>query len=241
MFVNTARLTSFRQIAVNRIRAQIEVNITLTFNAIACPQFQRDSPRYHIAAGKVLDLGRVFLHEALATPVNQHPAFTADTFGDEEPCRIQARGMKLVEFHNLKRHTLPKANYRTIARQAVCIAGPFPNFAPTARGKDDTFTLENMQIAAINIDRYDASDCTVVHNQINNMIFIKEIHVVFDTLLVKRLQDHMPGAVCRMTSSTNMITCLVVGVPAKSPLRDFALLGAVKGQAHVFKLDNRVN
>src|SRR5215470_9816967 len=94
-------------------------------------------------------------------------------------------------------------------------------------------TPRRKQTTAINVDRDNARYRTIVHNQVNDVIFIEEIHVVLDALLVKRLQDHMSGAVSSMTCTADRFACLVVDVPAKAALRDFAILSAIKRQAHM--------
>ena len=79
----------------------------------------------------------------------------------------------------------------------------------------------------------DAANGVIDPNQVNHLVFVVEIYFVFDALLIQRLQNHMAGAVGRVTRPHHRFAGVVVGVATKTALRNFAVWKTVKWQSHV--------
>ena len=56
----------------------------------------------------------------------------------------------------------------------------------------------------------------VIHDQIEDQKFVVEINASFDALLIKRLQNHVTGAIRRVTGTMNRSLTEFSGVPTES-------------------------
>ena len=146
--------------------------------------------------------------------------------------------MELVEFHILQRQAAPQRQGGAIARQAMGVAREGPHPSPTAGGEERRFSVENMPGAAAQLERHAAADRRAIHRQIHDVEFVEESDFLLDALLIKRLQDHMPGAISGMAGASNRAFAKVARMAAEAALADPAGRGAVEGQAHVLQLDD---
>jgi hypothetical protein len=78
-------------------------------------------------------------------------------------------------------------------------------------------------------------------NQIHDLEFVEKGHLVLDALLVKGLQDHVPGAIGRIAGPPNRPFAEVARVPAEAALVDASFRGAVERQAAVFQIVDRLD
>src|SRR5690606_29024492 len=135
--------------------------------------------------------------------------------------------VELVKFHVLHSDTPAEQDRCAITGQAVRVACHLPYTPPTAGSEEGRFGVEDVEFAGSKLDRHRADGSALIHDNIHHLIFIEEAHLVFDALLVQRLQDHMAGAVCRMTGPAHGFFAKVAGVPAKAPLADASVRRAV--------------
>jgi hypothetical protein len=63
--------------------------------------------------------------------------------------------------------------------------------------------MEDVQVPRANFYRYHASTSAVAHQHIHHMELIKELDILFDALLIERLQDHVTGTVSSVASTAN--------------------------------------
>ena len=98
-----------------------------------------------------------------------------------------------------------------------------------------------MQLAGVQAYGHDAVALAIRDEQVDHLELVEELDLLLDAVLVKRLQDHVPGAVGGVTGALDGLFGLVVGVAAKPALADLAVGRAVKGQAHVLKVDDGVD
>src|SRR5690606_18677755 len=141
----------------------------------------------HVAAGKVLDLRRVLLHEALAVPVDQHAAFAAHALGYQDAELEDAGRVELEELHILHRHAAPEHRRRAVTGQAERVARHLPAAAPAAGREHRRLAVENMEIAAVQVDRDDANAHAVIDQNIDDMELVVKLDAGLDALLVQRL------------------------------------------------------
>jgi hypothetical protein len=78
--------------------------------------------------------------------------------------------------------------------------------------------------------------CPSSYQEINDLVFVVERHIVLDTLLVNGLQDHVTGAVGRMTGPAHRLLGRVIRMPAKRALSNFAVRRPIERQSHVFQI-----
>jgi hypothetical protein len=89
--------------------------------------------------------------------------------------------------------------------------------------------------------RNDAAAGRAVHNQFHDLKFIEKVDVVFNTLLIKGLQNHMAGPVRGVTGPSNRRFAEILGMPSEPPLIDFSFPGPAEGKAPVFQVVNRLD
>jgi hypothetical protein len=78
-------------------------------------------------------------------------------------------------------------------------------------------------------------------NQIDHLEFVEKGDLVLDALLVKGLQNHVPGAVGGVAGPLHRPLPEVARVTAESPLVDAPFRGAVEGQSPVFQIVDRLD
>src|SRR5262249_7642646 len=122
------------------------------------------------------------------------------------------------KFHIFQRDAAAVTDGPAVARQAVGIVCRFPELAPTTCRKDHAFALEDVQVAAIHVDRHESRHRAVVHDPVYHVIFVEENHVGVDTLLIQRWQTQVAGAVSSMAGPPNWFTRFVIGMPAEASL-----------------------
>ena len=88
----------------------------------------------------------------------------------------------------------------------------------SACGEDDSFGMDRMQFARGEFNGDNARSFPVDHDEIKHLIFIKEVDLVLNALLIQRLQDHVTRAVCGVRGSSHGFASFIVGVPAKRSL-----------------------
>ena len=114
------------------------------------------------------------------------------------------------------------------------VGGDFPHFAKTAGGEHGGFAVEYVCFAGAQLNSHNPIALVAVHDDVNHLKFIKKLDIVFNTVLVQCLQDHVAGAVGSMAGPLNSLLGLGVGMSAKAALANFAIGGAVEWQPHVF-------
>jgi hypothetical protein len=78
-------------------------------------------------------------------------------------------------------------------------------------------------------------------DQIHHLELVEKGHLVLDALLVKGLQDHVPGAVRRVAGPAHRCFAEVARMPAETALVDAPFRGAVEGQTPVFQIVDRLD
>jgi hypothetical protein len=110
-----------------------------------------------------------------------------------------------------------------------------------ACGEDNRFGMDGVQFACCQFHCHNASGLAIDHDEIKHLIFIKEIDLVLQALLVQGLQDHVSRAVGGVCRAADGFARFVVGMPAKRTLGNFAFGRAVEGQTHVFEFEHGVD
>ncbi len=81
----------------------------------------------------------------------------------------------------------------------------------------------------------------VLEHDVEHLVLVEEVDLARDALLVERLQDHVAGAVGRITGPSHRSLAVVASVAAEPALVDAALGRAVERQAEVLELDDSVD
>src|SRR6266511_5625069 len=103
----------------------------------------------------------------------------------------------------------------------------------SSSGEDHCLGVERVQFARGKFHGDYTSRFSVDNQEIQNLIFIEERHLVFQTLLIQGLQDHMTRAIRGMAGASHGFARLIISMTTERSLRDASYGRAVKGQPHV--------
>jgi len=149
--------------------------------------------------------------------------------------------MELEEFHILQWNSASHEDGGAIACERVGVGGDFPTASPAASGEQGCFAVENMEVASRNFDGNYTAYGVAFADDVYNVIFVVEINIIFDTLLIQCLQNHVTSTVSSVACPHDGFTCIFVGMSTKTTLGNFAAGEAVEGQSHMFEFDNNIN
>src|SRR5690606_11476598 len=194
---------------------------------------------YHVTAGKVLGVGRITLHEALAVLVDQVSTFTTATFGNQYPGTGNTGRVELPHFHVLYRHASTQRHADAVAGVDQSIGSGGVDTARTTGGQHGGLGTDVDGFAGFNADGDNANDSAVlVLHQVNRVPLVKEGGVVVDVVLVQGVQQGVTGTVGRGTGTGSLTAITVVlGLATERTLVDTALLGTGERQSHVFQFE----
>ena len=204
---------------------QVQENVVLILaDAPAFADFDGHGTANHVAAGQVLGRRRVAFHEAFAFGIGQVTAFATRPFGDQAAGAIDAGGVELDEFVILQGQ--PGAGDHAVAvagagmgRGAGKIGAPV-----TACRQHHQMGVETVNGAVVQVPGDDALAFPVlVHDQVDGEVFDEEFGVLFQALLVKRVQHGMAGPVGGGAGALHGGLAEITHMAAEGPLIDFTL------------------
>src|SRR5258708_4842596 len=99
---------------------------------------------------------------------------------------------------------------------------------------------EAVQCAVLHVPgKHAAANTLLVHQEVERKIFDEELGVVFQALLVERVQGGVTGSVGRGTSALRHLLSVAYGLAAKGALINSAIFGARERNAVMFQLQYR--
>src|SRR5262249_32453888 len=129
--------------------------------------------------------------------------------------------------------------------RVVGVGGVLDHRAAPAGGQHDRLGVEDVDVAGgqfVGDDPGRDGACgRLRQGQIKRVELVEELDVMFDAVLVQRLQDHVAGAVGGVTGPPHGCLAVVAGVPAEPALVDAALGGAVERHPHLLEIEYRVD
>ena len=143
--------------------------------------------------------------------------------------------MELKELHVLHGYALPQGDGWTIAGQGMGVGRDLEHPSHATGGKQNRLGAEGMDLAVEYLVGRHAAGYAVLDQQIDDVVFVKELDVVADALLIQSLQDHVSRPVGGIARAAHRPLPKVVGVTAERPLGNLAIRCAVKGQAPVLQ------
>ncbi|MND83132.1 hypothetical protein D3C80_749820 [compost metagenome] len=238
------QLADAGQAAVQHFFAQVvelqQYVVLVRAHAVAGDDFLDHGTGDHVAAGQVLGVRCVTLHEALAVGVDQVTAFTAATFGDQYTGAGDAGRVELPHFDVLHRHAGTQGHAHAVAGVDQGVGGGGVDTAGTAGGQDHGLGTDVDGFAGLDADGDDADDGAVlVLHQVNGVPLVEERGAALQVGLVQGVQQGVTGTVGRGAGTGGLATLAeVLGLATERTLIDAALLGTGERQAHVFQLEH---
>ncbi len=191
---------------------------------------------------KVFHRRRIPRREGLAFVVSQNAAFAAGRLGKQNAELVEPGWVELIELHVHQRDAAAIGNRDSVASASHGIRGDLEDTSKATSGNQDRFGMQHMDLAGLYLACDDPATFAVFGKEhIQQEVFVEEIDVVFDALLVQRLDDHVTGAVGGEAGSHDGSLAEVAGVTAEPALVDQSFGRAVERQAHVLEVDDRVD
>ena len=132
---------------LRRVEEDVVVDLPVAAHAVAALELAQDGLADEVARRQVEELGRVFLHEALALSVPEHSALAPHRLGDEDAHAGDARGVELVELHVLEGDSPAEGQGETVARIGVGVGGGLEHPAEAAGREHDRLGPDGVQLA----------------------------------------------------------------------------------------------
>ena len=236
-----ARQALVDDLGIEMLDVQLDV-ILVGAAAAAFADFDGHRAADNVARSEVLGRRRIALHEALAARVGDVAAFAAHTLGDQTARAVDAGGMELDEFHVLDRQTGAHRHGAAVACAGVRRGGGEIDATVAAGRQHHHVGAEAMDRAVVEVPRHDAAaNAAFVHDEVEGEILDEELGVMFQRLLVERVQDGVAGTVGGGAGALSNALAEFGGHTAEWALINFALGGAAEGDAVVLKLDDGGN
>src|SRR5690606_26318487 len=238
------QFTDTRQNAVQHFHPQVvqlqHHVVAIRTTAVTGQDLFNHGAGYHVATGKVLGVGRIAFHEALAVLVDQVSTFTTATFGNQYPGTGNTGRVELPHFHVLYRHAGTQRHADAVAGVDQGIGSGGVDTARTTGGQHGGLGTDIDGFAGFNADGDNANDSAVlVLHQVNRVPLIKEGGVVLDVVLVQGVQQGVTGTVgCGAGAGGLATVTVILGLATERTLVDTALLGTGERQTHVFQFEN---
>ncbi len=247
--VRTSELGDVRELGIDVSRLQVgevQQDVILVGTATATlTDLVGHGTGNDVTRCEVLDGGCVTLHEALTIGVTQDATLATSRLGHQNAQACQAGRVELDELHVLQRQTRTERDGHAVTGQGVSVGRGLEDLARAAGGEDHGLGLEHVQLAGGQVVGDHTGGATALggvhHDQIEHVVLVVELHVVFDAVLVERLQNHVTGTVSGVARTADGVLTVVAGVTTETTLVDLALGRAVERQAHLLEVENRVN
>jgi len=144
--------------------------------------------------------------------------------------------MELVKLQVFEGNTTIDQHGLAITRVCVSIGCDSEHATETSCRKQNRLCLKGVDLPGreLNCDKSPAS--LTLDDNIQEIVFVKEGHTVFNALLVECLKDHMTGPVRSITGSPDRCLTEVPSMSPEPPLVDEPIRRTAERQALVFKL-----
>ncbi len=150
--------------------------------------------------------------------------------------------MELHELHVLERQSGAKRHRIAVAGTGMRRGAGEIDPAVTAGRQNGLLAPETVQRAVFHAQCDDAGTFAVlVHQQVEREILDMEMRLVLQALLVKRVENGVPGAVGSGAGAARHRLAIVERMTTERALVDLAFLGPREGNAVILELDHRRN
>ncbi len=190
----------------------------------------------HVAAGEVFGVGRIALHETLAVLVDQVTALAAGALGNQHALAGDAGGMELEKFHILQRHPDAQGHGHAVTGIDVSVSGGAEQLAATAAGDQGGLGLDQQGLTGFDLhDQGPEHLALIIADQIDGEVFVEEVGLGTDVLLIQGVQYGVAGAVGRCAGAGRLVATEILALSAEGALVDAAVVQTRKGHAEVFQ------
>ena len=214
-----------------------EAMIAFLAHAAAFADFRRHGTGHHVARCQILGAGRIALHETLALGIGEVTALTACAFGDQHARAVNAGGVELHEFHVLQWQAGAHHHAATVAGAGMGARGAVEHAPAAACRQHNGMTAEAMDRSVLHAQRDNTAAFAIFHDQIDREIFNEEVRVIFQRLLIERMQHGVTSTVSRGAGALHRRSGThILHMTAERALIDLALFRTAEWHAGMFQL-----
>ena len=172
--------------------------------------------------------------------VQQVPAFTTTAFGDQHTSTGDTGRVELPHLHILHRDARADRHANAVTGVDVGVRGGLINTACAASRQHRCARFEINHFTGFNAQRGTPDHCAIfIFHQIECIPLGENSGVVFQVLLIQRVQQSVTGTVSRCRGTCRLLAAEVFRLAAKRTLINGAIIQTGEWQAHVVKLENR--
>ncbi len=195
------------------------------------------APRDEVARRKVLQRGRIALHETLAVAVAQDRALASAALGQQHPGTGDTGRVELPELHVFKWDAGASRHAQPITGIDEGVGGGREDTTCATGGHQRGLRFEDVHLAGLHLQRRHADHVTVgIADQIERHPLDEEVGARLDVLLIERVQHRVAGAIGSSAGTLDGLLAIVGGVTAERTLVDRAIRVAVERHAEVLEL-----
>ena len=238
--LQNARQTGFQHLFTQVIQLQLGVWTPWAVTATTFTDFDHDGARHHVTTRQVFRIRRITLHEALTVFVQQVTTFTTAAFCHQNARAGDTGWVELPHFHILHRNTGANSHTNAVTGIDVGVSGGLINTPCPAGCQHGCARFEVNHFTG-----FDAQ-CGTTHNgtigifhQVQRIPLGENSGVVFQILLIKRVQQCVTGTVSRRCGTCRLLAAEVFRLTAKRTLIDGPILQTGERQPHVVQFQNR--
>jgi hypothetical protein len=147
--------------------------------------------------------------------------------------------VKLNKLHILQGNACLISQVNSITGVRETIGGGLVDFTKAAGSKERCLGLESVNLPGRDLVDDKTRDAMIRNDQIKEVEFLIDLDSFSERLQVEGVLHNPSGPVCRMAGPLDGPLPEVSRMPAKSPLRDRSVRGAIERNAHVFQFINR--
>src|SRR5690606_26556464 len=209
-------------------------------HAVAGDDFLDHGAGDHVAAGQVLGVRSVTLHEALAMGVDQVATLATATFGHQHAGAGDAGRVELPHFDVLHRDAGAQGHAHAVTGVDQGVGGGRIDAAGATGGQDHGLGANVDGLAGFDADGDDADDGAVlVLHQVHGVPLVEERGAALQVGLIQGVQQRVTGTVGGGTGTGGLGGVVrTLGLTTERTLVDAALLGAGERQTHVLELEH---
>src|SRR5690606_932092 len=204
--VDAGEVGDIREFGLDHFRREVgdvQQDVVLTVDAAPLVNLLPDKAGHHVARGEVLHRRRVSGGEGFTVVVPHDATLATGRQRHADGQFAEVGRVQLEELHVHGRDAAPVGNADAVSCAGKGVGRDLEDAAGASRGDDHRLGLDDVQLARLQLIGDDPAALAVIgEEKIDEVVFVEEIHLVLDAVLVKGLQDHVAGTVGRVAGAS---------------------------------------
>ena len=202
-------------------------------DAVAGVDFRLLGPGHHIPGGQFHHIGGVLFHKAVAVLVPQVGPFPPGRLGQQHAAAGQSSGMILHHLHIHQPGSGIVSQSHAVPGNNQGVGRGFEKPAAAAGAENNRLGPDGVDLAGADFQGRYPRHLPLLHYQRGNEPLLVAADAGLDQLLEHHMEQGLAGEIAHKKGARPPL-------PAKGPGAQFALVVPVKGNPHVFHIDERL-